>query len=99
MPSKIEPFGLVALEAAQAGRAVVASAVDGLPEVVAHEQTGLLVPPGDAGALAAAIASLIDDPERAKAMGEAGRRRAASHFSWDCYVAAHEDLFRQVAGR
>ncbi len=80
VPSKIEPFGLVALEAAQAGRAVVASAVDGLPEVVAHEQTGLLVPPGDAGALAAAIASLIDNPERAKAMGEAGRRRAAESF-------------------
>ncbi|HEY2891982.1 MAG TPA: glycosyltransferase family 4 protein, partial [Dongiaceae bacterium] len=52
VPSRIEPFGLVALEAAQAGRAVVASAVDGLPEVVVHEQTGLLVPPGDAAALA-----------------------------------------------
>jgi len=99
VPSKIEPFGLVALEAAQAGRPVVASAVDGLSEIVVHEQTGLLVPPGDAAALAAAIASLLDNPERAKAMGEAGRRRAASHFSWECYVAAHEDLFQQVAGR
>ncbi|HEY2891951.1 MAG TPA: glycosyltransferase family 4 protein, partial [Dongiaceae bacterium] len=94
-----EPFGLVALEAAQAGRAVVASAVDGLPEVVVHEQTGLLVPPGDAAALAAAIASLFDNPERAKAMGEAGRRRAESHFSWDRYVTTHEGLFQQVAGR
>ena len=99
VPSRIEPFGLVALEAAQAGRPVIASAVDGLPEVVAHEQTGLLVPPADATALAAAIASLLDNPDRAKAMGEAGRRRAERHFSWDRYVAAHEDLFQQVAGR
>jgi len=99
VPSRIEPFGLVALEAAQAGRAVVASAVDGLPGIVVHNQTGLLVPPGDAMALAAAIASLLDNPERAKAMGEAGRRRAESHFSWERYVAAHEDLFQQVAGR
>jgi len=66
---------------------------------VVHNQTGLLVPPGDAMALAAAIASLLDNPERAKAMGEAGRRRAESHFSWERYVAAHEDLFQQVAGR
>ena len=99
VPSRIEPFGLVALEAAQAGRAVVASAIDGLPEVVVHEQTGLLVPSGDAAALAAAIASLLDNPERAKAMGEAGRRRAMSDFSWDRYVAAHEELFQRVAGQ
>jgi glycogen(starch) synthase len=99
VPSRIEPFGLVALEAAQAGRPVVASAVDGLPEVVAHERTGLLVPPGDAAALAAAIASLLDNPDRAGAMGEAGRHRAENHFSWDRYVAAHEDLFHRVADR
>ena len=99
VPSRIEPFGLVALEAAQAGRPVVASAVDGLCEVVAHAQTGLLVPPGDAGALAAAIAGLLDNPERARAMGEAGRRRAASHFSWEDYMSAHEQLFQNVLDR
>ena len=99
VPSRSEPFGLVALEAAQAGRAVVASAVDGLPEVVAHEETGLLVPPGDAAALASAIASLLDDPKRARSMGEAGRRRAESLYSWDRYVSAHENLFQTVLGR
>lgn len=96
VPSHSEPFGLVALEAAQAGRPVVASAVDGLPEVVKHGRTGLLVPPGDAAALAGAIASLLDDPERASAMGEAGRQRAEGEFSWDRYVDAHENLFQQV---
>jgi glycosyltransferase involved in cell wall biosynthesis len=96
VPSQSEPFGLVALEAAQAGRPVVASDVDGLPEVVEHGRTGLLVPPGDATALAGAIASLFDDPGRASAMGKAGRQRAESHFAWDRYVDAHESLFQQV---
>ena len=99
VPSRSEPFGLVALEAAQAGRPVVASAVDGLPEVVEHGRTGLLVPPEDAAALAGAIASLLDDPERASAMGKAGRRRAEGEFSWDRYVDAHEDLFQRVLGQ
>jgi glycogen synthase len=99
VPSRIEPFGLVALEAAQMGRPAVASAVDGLAEVVAHGQTGLLVAPDDAAALAGAIASLLDNPDRAEAMGEAGRRRAESHFAWDRYVSAHEDLFQRLLGR
>ncbi len=99
VPSRIEPFGLVALEAAQVGRPVVASSVDGLPEVVAHGETGLLVPPGDATALASAIASLLDNPRQAKAMGDAGRRRAASHFSWDRFLAAHESLFDAVLSK
>jgi glycogen(starch) synthase len=96
VPSQIEPFGLVALEAAQMGRPVVASSVGGLPEVVAHGKTGLLVPPGDTAALASAIASLLDNPEQAKAMGEAGRRRSESHFSWDSYLGAHESVFQTV---
>ncbi len=96
IPSRTEPFGLVALEGAQMRRPVVASAVDGLPEIVAHGETGLLVPPDDAFAWASAIASLLDNPPRAEAMGEAGRRRAERHFSWDRYLAGHEDLFQKV---
>jgi glycogen(starch) synthase len=98
MPSRIEPFGIVALEAAQAGRPVVASAVDGLPEVVAHGVTGLLVPPDDPAALAQAIAALLDDKARAAAMGLAARRRAADLFDWGRYVNAHEALFERLAG-
>ena len=99
MPSRIEPFGLVALEAAQLGRPVVASAVDGLPEVVVHGETGLLVPPDDPAALARAIAVLLDDPLRARALGAAARRRAETVFAWDRYVAAHEQLFEKILCR
>ncbi len=96
MPSRIEPFGLVALEAALMKRPVIASAVDGLPEVVLHGETGLLVPPDDPPALAAAIAHLIADPMRAGALGAAARQRAEAHFAWERYVAAHEQLFAGI---
>jgi glycogen synthase len=99
MPSRIEPFGLVALEAAQMARPIVASAVDGLPEVVAHGETGLLVAPDDPAALAAAVAALIDDPARVRALGAAARRRAETLFAWDGYVEAHERLFRAMLAR
>jgi glycosyltransferase involved in cell wall biosynthesis len=68
-----ETLGFVAVEAMFVGCPVVASAVGGLREVVQDGSTGLLVPPGDPGALAAALDDLLDDPERRKRMGEAGR--------------------------
>jgi glycosyltransferase involved in cell wall biosynthesis len=71
-----EPMGQVAIEAMLVGRAVVASDVGGLRDVVAHGVTGLLVPPADPGALAAALDRLLDDPETRLAMGEMGRRQA-----------------------
>src|SRR5262249_26205653 len=81
IPSRQEPFGLVALEAALMARPVVATRVGGLPEVVRHEQTGLLVKPEDPGALAAALAHLLDHPDTASRMGQAARRRAQEVFS------------------
>lgn len=71
-----EPMGQVAIEAMLVGRPVVASDVGGLRDVVGHESTGLMVPPGDPGALAAALDRLLDDPELRHRMGEAGRERA-----------------------
>jgi glycosyltransferase involved in cell wall biosynthesis len=68
-----EPMGQVAVEAMLAGRAVVASDVGGLPDVVQHGITGLTVPPSDPAALAKALDSLLDDPEERRRMGEAGR--------------------------
>ena len=81
VPSRGEGFGMVALEAMERGRAVIASRVGGLPEIVAEGETGLLVPPNDPAALAAALRELAADPARVAAMGAAGRRRAVTEFT------------------
>jgi glycosyltransferase involved in cell wall biosynthesis len=73
-----EPFGLVALEAAAAGKPVVAAAIGGLRDTVLDGETGLLVAPGDRDALTAALARLIGDPELRRRMGSAALERAAS---------------------
>ena len=98
MPSRYEPFGLVAVEAAQMGRPVVAFAVDGLPEAVADGETGLLVPPEDVPGLTGAVASLLRDRELAARLGEAGRRRTRSAEAWEAHVAAYESLYARLAG-
>jgi glycogen synthase len=92
VPSRLEPFGLVALEAAQVGRPVVASAVGGLPEVVVHSETGLLVPAGDPEALARAIDSLLKDPARLEQLGRRAQEHASRRFRWDDYVDSYESL-------
>lgn len=97
VPSRIEPFGLVALEAAQMGCPVVASRVDGLPEVVLDHKTGLLVKPDDVDALASAIETLIESPADAERMGCQARERALNTFSWKAYVSAFDGLFRRLA--
>jgi glycogen synthase len=82
-PSVYEPFGLINLEAMACGAAVVASRVGGIPEVVVDGETGILVPQGEPGALAAAVCALCGDPERAARFGAAGRRRVEAAFSWE----------------
>lgn len=97
VPSLSEAFGLVAAEAMAVGKPVVASAVGGLAEVVADGTTGVLVPPGDQQALAAAIRALLGDPSAASAMGEAGRKRAAELFSEERMAAEYVDLIRGLS--
>src|SRR2546428_6718065 len=80
-PSVYEPFGLINLEAMACETAVVATAVGGIVEVVEDGVTGLLVPPSRPDDLAGAIRKLLDDQERARAMGQAGRRRVGEKFS------------------
>jgi glycosyltransferase involved in cell wall biosynthesis len=80
-PARWEGFGLALLEAMLAGKPVVATRVSSAPEIVADGETGLLVPPDDATALAEAVGSLLADPARAAAMGGAGLARARSEFS------------------
>jgi starch synthase len=89
---------MVALEAMERARPVIASAVGGLPEIVADGETGLVVQPGDAEALADAIASLAGDLERAAAMGRAGRARALTEFTPERSAQRIEDLYRVALG-
>jgi glycosyltransferase involved in cell wall biosynthesis len=89
-PSFEEAFGLPVVEAMATSLPVVATRVGGLPEIVVDGVTGLLVPAGDALALAAAIERLLADPELAGRMGAAGRRRAVERYSWD--VVAEQAL-------
>ena len=83
------------LEAFSYGVPVIATAVGGVPDVVVDEATGLLVPPHDAPALAAAIARLAGDPSLRRRLGAAARERARD-FSWDRCVEQHEALYRSA---
>jgi starch synthase len=96
-PSLYEPLGIVNLEAMACGTAVVASAVGGIPEVVNDGETGLLVPPDDPGALAAALNALIRDSGRAAALGRAGRERAVAGFGWPAVAAQTAALYAEIA--
>ncbi len=98
-PSRYEPLGIVNLEAMACGTAVVASRVGGIPEVVADGETGLLVPPDDAGALAGALNALLRDPGRAAAMGRRGRERAVTGFGWDRIAAQTAALYAALVSK
>lgn len=97
VPSRVEPLGLVALEAMSSGVPVVASRVGGLAEVVVDGETGLLVAPGDDAALASAIGRVLDPAVNA-AMGARGRAVARSTFSRERMARSFEDLYRSVVG-
>jgi glycosyltransferase involved in cell wall biosynthesis len=91
-----EPFGMVATEAMMRGAAVVASDIGGLPEIVEHGRTGLLVPPGDARAFAAALLRLLQDREEADRMGHEGRALAVAKFGIEAHVDRFVETYRAV---
>jgi glycosyltransferase involved in cell wall biosynthesis len=93
VPSVGEGFGMVALEAMERARPVIASSVGGLPEIVADRETGLVVPPADVDALANAIVALATDLPRAAQMGAAGRVRALEQFTPERCVERIEELY------
>ncbi|MEZ4735136.1 MAG: glycosyltransferase [Caldilineaceae bacterium] len=96
LPSLWEGMPMVALEAMAAGLPVIATAVGGTPDVVIHNETGLLVPPADPSALAAAIQTLVQAAECRHTLGEAGRRRACTLFSIQQNVAQTEILYKEL---
>jgi len=83
MPSRTDSFGIVFLEAWANGLPVVAAAAGGVPDVVRHGVTGLLVPFGDLDRLTGALIALLSDPPRARLMGEAGRNLVERGYTWD----------------
>jgi glycosyltransferase involved in cell wall biosynthesis len=98
VPSRREGYGVVCAEAMAHGRAVVASAVGGLLDLVVHGETGLLVPPGDTNGLREALGWLLSDADLRRRMGAAGRERARARLSWEHATAetlrAYDDALR-----
>ena len=98
VPSIDEGLGLVAIEAQLCETPVVAYESGGLTETVQHDRTGILVPPGDLGALAAALDALLDAPERASEMGRAGRMVALAGFAPESAARRYAGIYRSVVG-
>ncbi|MFJ8043014.1 glycosyltransferase family 4 protein [Kitasatospora sp. NPDC096147] len=98
LPSRTEAesFGMALVEAMACATPVVGSAVGGIPHVVTEGETGLLVAPGDAGALAAACRRLLTDGELADRLGAAGRREVERRYAWDGLTERYLELFRSL---
>jgi L-malate glycosyltransferase len=97
MSSLTEGLGTSLLDAMAAGKPIVATRAGGIPEVVAHEETGVLVPPRDHDAMAEAIVRLLKDDTLRRKMGDAGRARARSLFSAERMVQNTLNVYQRVA--
>jgi len=94
--SRSEPFSLVLLEALASGTPVLATFVDGVPELIRHGETGWLVPPQNERALAMAIINLSCQPELRAQFAERGRQHVHSHFSAEGYIRELEDFYQWI---
>jgi len=92
-----EPFCLVALEAAQLARPVVASRTGALPEVVVHNSTGLLFENENSGSLADSVIQLLENPALAVDLGVKARQRSLTEFDWNNYVCSYEKLYERLS--
>lgn len=98
LPSQTEALPTSLIEAAACGLAAVATPVGGIPEVVEHERTGLLVPPGDPVALGDAVVALLTDDRRREAMGRAARRLAEERFDMHRWARRLRDVYDEAVG-
>ena len=98
VPSRwAEPFGIVAIEAMMRGTAVIATDIGGLPEIVRHQQTGLLIPRENIDALATSLECLLQNRDLAEQMGQKGREIALAHFTDNHFVDQFLDLYQQIS--
>jgi len=86
------------LEVMAAGAPVIVGDTGGLAEVVTHGEDGVKVPPGDVGALAAAMSRLLNDPEEARRLADAGRKTATVRFAWPAIAALTAEVYKRVLG-
>lgn len=94
-PSRYEGWGIVAIEAAAAAKAIIGTDIPGLTDAIRADETGLLVPPEDPQALASAMKRLLNAPTLRKRLGTAGRKWAAQ-FTWDRTAQAQEEVYLEV---
>ena len=87
LPTRVEPFGIAVVEAFAHRLPVVASNIGAMPGIVHHGESGLLVPPDDPAALAAALREMITDPEKCLRFGEAGHAHVCEHYTWEAVGA------------
>lgn len=96
LPSVYEPFGIVLLEAMACETPCIGYRIGGIPDIIDHDRTGLLVEPGGYDGLSDAIARLYHDPEKCQRMGKNGRDRVISLFDWNSISAKTIEVYRQV---
>ncbi|HVK23465.1 MAG TPA: glycosyltransferase family 4 protein [Actinokineospora sp.] len=96
LPSRYEPFGIVALEAAAAGAPLVASTAGGLGEVVIEGETGLSFTPGDLDGLATAVRRVLDDPTGARRRAKLAKARLSVDFDWDLIAEQTVDVYARA---
>lgn len=96
VPSRYEPFGIVALEAMASGTPVVVTTAGGLEEIVVDGVSGLVVPPANPPALARAVSTLLDDPARARALRDAAGQRVHERYTWDRVAAQTAEVYAEV---
>jgi len=99
LPSRYEPFGIVALEAAAAGAPLVASTAGGLAELVVDGETGLSIEPGDTDGIATAVGAVLSDPAAAARRARAAKARLGTEFNWTGIAELTASVYRSaVAG-
>ena len=98
LPSHAEGLPIARLEAMAAGKAVVATAVEGIPEAVSDDEHGLLVPPHDGVALASALARMLEDAGMQKRLDERARARVAQHYSTQAVCGRLAAIYNELAG-